>query len=157
MGKTYFYLGINEDNKFVKFFQIIFGILCIAVALFWLVHNVKSHEADTTLWITIVFLSGFGFYQIWAGMGRTTRFIEVGQDFLRLKKNAILKSELISARDIEKIELFPLNVIFHLSSKKRLLFRLGTTYPETTESIKDAIINFSSTNNINLEFIEDQL
>jgi len=69
MEKMYFSLGTSENNRLVKVIQIVFGVVCIAVAIFWLVFNIKSLKADGTLWITIIFLSGFGFYQIWAGLG----------------------------------------------------------------------------------------
>jgi len=157
MSENYFLLGTNENKKIVKIFQVLLGILCMVVAVFWLYYNFKSQESNKTLWITIIFLSGFGFYQVWAGMGRTTRFIEIESDLLRLKKDAILPPILIPARDIEKIELFPLNVIFYLKSKKKILLRFGTTYPEMMESIKDAIINFTSINDITLDFIKEEI
>lgn len=157
MGKQYFSLEFNENNKVTKILRILFGVVCVAVSIFWLIFNIKSLKSDGTLWITIIFLSGFGFYQIWAGLGYATKFIEIGSDYIRLKKSAMLTATLISAGDIEKIELFPLNVIFFLKSRQKTLLRFGTTYPERMELTKDALIEFASSNNINLEFISEQL
>lgn len=157
MGKQYFSLELNENNKVTKILRILFGVVCVAVSIFWLIFNIKSLKSDGTLWITIIFLSGFGFYQIWAGLGYATKFIEIGSDYIRLKKSAMLPATLISAGNIEKIELFPLNVIFFLKSRQKTLLRFGTTYPERMELTKNALIEFASSNNINLEFISEQL
>lgn len=114
-------------------------------------------KADGTLWITIIFLSGFGFYQIWAGLGRAARFIEIGADYIRLKKNPILPLVEMSAGETEKIELFPLNVVFFLKSQKRILLRFGTTYYEINEKVKDEILGFAESNKIPFEIIEEEL
>src|SRR5450759_1922819 len=137
MEIKYFSLGTSENNRLVKIIRIIFGVVCLAVAIFWLIFNIRSLKADGTLWITIIFLSGFSFYQIWAGLGRAARFIEIGPGYIRLKKNPILQSVEMLAGEIEKIEFFPLNVIFFLKTEKRILLRFGTTYYEKNEKVKD--------------------
>ena len=108
-------------------------LLVYAVAVFWLIFNIRSIKADRTLWITIVFLSGFGFYQVWAGLGRAIRFIEIGADKIRLKKTILLSAVEFPVENIQKIEIFPFKLIFFLKSKKRFLLRFSTTYIETNE------------------------
>jgi hypothetical protein len=157
MGEKYFTLGSVENSRLVRIIQIIFGVVCFAVAIFWLTFNTRSLKADGTLWITIIFLSGFGFYQIWSGLGRATRFIEIGSDYIRLKKNPILSPVEMPAAAMERIELFPLNLIFFLKSKKRILLRFGTTYHETNEKVKDEIFGFAETNKIPLEIMQEEL
>lgn len=157
MEIKHFSFGTSENNRFVKIIRIVFGVVCIAVAIYWFSFNIKSLKADGTLWITIIFLTGFGFYQIWSGLGRATRFIEIAPDYIRLKKNPILPPVEMSSGEIEKIELFPLNLIFFLKSKKRILLRFGTTYHETNEMVKEEILNFAETNNIPLEIIEEKI
>jgi hypothetical protein len=157
MEKKYFLLSSAENSKLVKIIQIAFGIICIGVAVFWLIFNARSLKADKTLWITILFLTGFGVYQIWAGLGRATRFIEITSEKIRLKKS-IFRPELnIASQDIQKIELFPLNLIFFLKSQKRILLRFGTSYQETNEQIKDEILAFADLNSINIEIKEEKL
>jgi hypothetical protein len=157
MEIKYFSLGTSENNRLVKIIRIVFGVVCLAVAIFWLIFNIRSLKADGTLWITIIFLSGFSFYQIWAGLGRAARFIEIGPGYIRLKKNPILQSVEMLAGEIEKIEFFPLNVIFFLKTKKRILLRFGTTYYETNEKVKDEILGFAESNKIPLEIIKEEL
>jgi hypothetical protein len=157
MGKKYFSLSSVENNRLIKIIQIIFGIVCFTVAIFWLIFNIRSLKADGTLWITIIFLSGFGFYQVWAGLGQATRFIEISSDKIRLKKNIMLPAVEILPGEIQKIEVYPFNLIFYLKTKKRIFLRFGTTYHETNEKIKDEILSFAELNSINTEIMEEKL
>ena len=157
METKYFSLGQGENSRLVKFFRLLFGAVCIAISIFWMIFNIRSLKADGTLWITIIFLSGFGFYQIWAGLGRTTIFIEISKNFIRLKKNPILPSVKISSGEIKKIELFPLNLIFYLSYGKKIYLRFGTTYTDNIDPIKSEIEQFASGNNIYLEIKREEI
>jgi flagellar basal body-associated protein FliL len=157
MEKKYFALGSADNNKLVKWIQILFGIVCFAVAIFWLVFNIRSLKADGTLWITIIFLSGFGFYQVWAGIGMATRFIEISAEKIRLKKTILLPAVEISASEIQKIELFPFTLFLFLKANKRILLRFGTTYHETNEKIKDEILDFAELNSISFEIKEEKI
>jgi hypothetical protein len=157
MGKKYYSLGTSENSTLVKIIRIVFGVVCLAVAVFWLIFNIKSLKADGTLWITIIFLSGFGVYQVCSGLGLTTIYIEFDYDSIRLKKNPILPPDKMNAGEIERIELFPLNVIFFLKTRKRILLRFGTTYRETNEKIKDEIIVFADSNKVAIEIMEEEL
>jgi len=157
MEKKYFSFSPVENSLIIKVIRIVFGIVCIAVAIFWLIFNLKSLNIDWTLWITIIFLVGFGFYQIWTGLGRATRFIEINKDEIRLKKYAVSYPVLMHAGEIDYIEIYPLNVIFFLKSKKRVMLRFGTTYYDQNEKILDEIIAFADSNNITFEVISEKI
>jgi hypothetical protein len=157
MEKEYFALGAVENNKLVKIIQIIFGIVCFGVAVFWLIYNIKSLRASSTLWISVIFLTGFGFYEIWAGLGRATRFIEINSDRIILKKNVILPPSLILSNDIQKIEIYPFNLIFFLKSNKKVYLRFGASYQETNEKVTDSIVAFADSNNITIEIKKEEL
>jgi hypothetical protein len=157
MKNKYFLLGTVESNRAVNLIKILFGLVCLVVATFWLIFNVRSIKTDGTLWITIIFLSVFGLYQIWSGLGRAIRYIEIGQDKIRLRKNPVFPAKEMLARDIKKIEIFPLSIVFFLSSQKRILLRFGTVYYETNEKITDEIVGFADSNKIPYEIIEEEL
>jgi len=157
MDNKYFSLGSTDNNLFVKIIRLIFGLVCILVAGYWFGFNIKSLKADWTLWITVLFLLGFGFYQIWSALGKANRFIEFGKDFIVLRKNPIFPAIKMKASEMEKIELFPLNIVFFLKSKKRILLRLGTTYQDINELIKDELFTFTGSNNIPLEVVEEKI
>ncbi len=157
METKYFSLSSDEKNTLVKIIQIVFGIICIAVAIFWLIFNIRLLKAEGTLWITIIFLTGFGFFQIWSGLGRAIRFIEIRPDKIVLKKNIVLPSIEFSADEIDRIEVYPMNLIFFLKPEKKVLLRFGSTYFTTNELIKDEIISFAESNKISLEIMEEKL
>jgi hypothetical protein len=157
METKYFSLSSVENNRLVKIVQIIFGVVCIFVALFWLIFNIRAMKSDRTLWITILFLSGFGFYQIWAGSGKAARFIEISSDRIRLKRTVFLPAVEMSAGFLQKIEIYPFNLIFYLNEKKRVVLRFSTTYVETNEKVKDEILSFAELNKINIEFVEEKV
>ena len=157
MVKKYYALSSVENNKLVKIIQIVFGIVCVAVAVFWSVYNVRSMKTDGTLWVTIIFLTGFGFYQVWSGLGKAIRFIEISEELIRLKKTILLPPVDIHAGEIQKIELYPFNLIFFLKSQKKILLRFGTSFQETNEDIKDDIMVFCDENSIEIEIVEEKL
>jgi hypothetical protein len=157
MEKKYYSLSNAENNKLVKIIQIIFGLVCFAVAVFWMIFNIRSLKTDGTLWITVIFLTGFGFYQVWSGLGKAARFIEISHELIRLKKNILLPPVNISAGEIQKIELYPFNLIFFLKTKKKILLRFGASYQETNEDIKDAILAFADENSIEIEIVEEKI
>lgn len=155
MDNKFFSLENIESNRLIRMFQIIFGIICIITAAFWLVFNIKSVKTDGTLWITIVFLACFGIFLIWAGLDFASKFIELDSDKIRLKINSILPLKEIHADQIEKIELFPLNLIFIIKPGKRIVLRFGVTYPDRIDLIKDEVIKFAQLNQILLEIKEE--
>jgi hypothetical protein len=157
METKYFSLSAVENNVFIKIFQIILGLACFAIAVYWFMFNSRAMNINGTLWITIIFLSVFGLYQILSGIGMTARFIEIGSDKIRFKKYIFRPAVEIPAAAISKIEVRPMNLIFFLKTKKQILLRFGATYFETNEKIKDEILTFSDLNSINAKIIEEKL
>jgi hypothetical protein len=157
MEKKTISLETRENNKITRIFQIIFGIACISIAVFWIIYNYRSVKADRTLWITVAFLTGFGAFQIFSGLGFAARYIEFGTDNIRLKNNSLLSPVDLSVSNVERIEIFPLKALIFLKSAKKILIRFGVTDIEKVELIKDEIMTFASANNIGLELKNEQL
>lgn len=151
MEKRHFSLEMREDNKLTKVFQIIFGILCIAIAVYWLIYNFKAVRSDGTLWITVVFLTGFGCYLIWSGLGYAYRFIEFADDQIRIRKNSFFPVNEIKTSEIVKIVVFPLKVTIEKKSQKTILIRFGVSDIEKIERIKDEFGTFAEANRIMFE------
>ncbi len=157
MEKKHFFLSSVENSKLVKIIQIVFGILCFIVAVYWLNFNLKSLKTDSTLWITIVFLLGFGFYQIWSGLGKATRFIEIDSEKIQLKKTVLFPYVTIFKDDIDRIEVFPFNLKLFLKTNKTINLSLSSSFYETNAAIKDAIIDFAELNSISFEIKEEKI
>lgn len=157
MGKEYFSLELHKSNRITRIFQLAFGILCIGVALVWLFLNFSSLESNLSLWATIVFLTGFGYYQVVAGLGRSEKFIEISDSSIKIRRNTLLPSKEFKMEEIEKINILPLNIIFYLKSGKTLFLRFGTTYTDTIEPVKKSIKDFCTSNKISLEIIKEEM
>lgn len=157
MGKVYFTLEIRDDNRLTRIFRILFGLFCVAIALFWVIYNFVSVKEDGTQWITIAFLVAFGAYQVYAGFGFATRFIEFNTGNIKLKKNSIEPVIELQAGNIDRIELFPLKVIFYLRSGKKVLVRFGISEPEKVSHIKDEIATFAESSGLLLEIKNEEL
>jgi len=56
MENKYFPLEAKENSRLVRIVQLVLGVLCIAIAIFWIVYNVKSLRSDNKLWASIAFL-----------------------------------------------------------------------------------------------------
>ena len=157
METKYFSLGSVENSSAIKIIRSIFGLACIAISIFWLKFNISSAKADNSLWITVSFLSGFGLYQIMAGLGRTSRFIQIGPDKIILKKNAVLPAKEMVSSSIKKIEVFPLNLIFYIHNGRKIVLRFGTDYIDIIEPIKNEIEEFATTNSIDIEILAEDI
>jgi hypothetical protein len=107
--------------------------------------------------ITIIFLLGFAYYQINSGIGRGEKFIEISQSTIKLKKNSVFPAQELSAPEIEKIEVFPLNVVFFQRSGKTVFLRFGTTYTDIINPVRTRIKTFCEGNNIPFEFKNEEL
>jgi hypothetical protein len=157
MERNHYSLEVNKSNKLTRIFQLAFGILCAVIALIWLIMNFNTLKSNGGLLITIIFLLGFAYYQVNSGLGRGEKFIEIGQTTLKLRKNSLFPVQELHASDIEKIEIFPLNIIFFLRSGKTVFLRFGTTYTDIIEPARKSIESFCKENNIPLEFKNENL
>ncbi len=157
MERRYFLLEAKDTSRITKVFQFALGVICILIALFWVVFNFRSIKADNTLWITIVFLICFGCYEILAGLGKTIKYIEILPGSIILKQNSVLPQIAIKVTDIEKIEIFPLSIIFLGKNRNRNILRFGTSYTEIISPVKDAVTEFAGLNSIHVEMKEEEI
>jgi hypothetical protein len=157
MQMKYFYLSQYENKTILKIIKILFGTVCIAISAFWMIFNIRAAKDDQTLWISVLFLAGFGLYQIWAGLGRTIRFIQISDDKIILKKNSILPQKEMIPSEIRKIEVFPLNLIFYFQNGGKTILRFGTSFTDNINPVKHAIEEFASVNKIETETITEEI
>ncbi|HLP72065.1 MAG TPA: hypothetical protein VK155_04120 [Bacteroidales bacterium] len=157
MEQMYFPLGSNDDNRFVKIIRILFGFACIAMAVYWGLFNMRSDEARKAMWATIIFMLGFGLYQVWAGLGKTSRFIIIGNDFIRMKQHSLIHPQTFHSDDLSKIEIHPLSIIFFFKRGKKTILRLGAINYETNEDIANSIASFCESSNIPYEVKEEKI
>ena len=157
METNYFQLGNSDKNRFVNVLKIIFGVVCIAVGVYWIIYKIDVPEKTGSAWVTILFMLGFGAYEIFSGLGKAERFIEIGKATIRLKKSIFLPAKNIETSEIDRIEIFPLKIIFYLKREDRLTLRFGTTYYETNEKIIDSLVKLAKQNQIDMELIKEEI
>ncbi len=156
MEKKLFFLE-HGNTRFTKVFQIILGILCFIIALYWLIFNFQAFRTESRLWITIVFLILFGVWEILAGSGRTRKYISTEAGKIVLKQNSVFPPVELKPADLEKIELFPLSISFKMKSRSSIMFRFGLSYPEIIEPVKNEIVEFARLGNIPVEVKDEEL
>jgi len=156
MEKKLFYLEQHESTKFTNAFHVVLGILCIVIALYWLIFNFSMVKAGGSLWITLVFLVLFGIYQILAGTGKTKKYISTEPEKIVLKQNSVLPPVELKPSDIEKIELFPLSIYFRMKGRSSIRFRFGLSSPEIIEPVKTEIEEFAGLGNIPMETKDEE-
>lgn len=157
MENNYFSLEVNRNNRVIRIFQIVFGIICAALAVVWLIMNRDSLKSNSTLWLSIIFLLGFAWYQINSGLGKGDKFLQPGQTTLKFKKYSLLPARELNVSEIKKIEIFPLSMVIFMRSGKKSIVRFGTTYTDVIEPIKKGIEIFCTRNDLELEFRNEEL
>jgi hypothetical protein len=157
MEKKLFFLEPGESSKFTKTFQILLGILCIIIAIYWMIFNLQSVMSESALWLTIIFLILFGVYQLLAGTGRTRKYIATEQGKLVLKQHSVLPAVEMKSENLEKIEIFPLSISFKIKNRNRIIFRFGLSYPEIIDPVKNEIAGFADLNHIPYEIKVEEL
>jgi hypothetical protein len=157
MEKKVFYLEPKESPGLAKIFHIVLGIACIVIAIYWVIFNIQSIKTDGTLWITILFLVLFGVYQILDGAGKTRKYISTEQGKLILKQHSVLPALILKSEDIEKVEIFPLSIIFKIRNRSKIVFRFGLSYLEIIDPVKNEIAGFAGLNHIPYEIKNEEL
>ena len=157
MESSHYSLEVNKSNRFTRIFQLIFGVVCAVLAIIWLIMNIKTLTTNGSLVLTIAFLLGFAYYLVNSGLGKGEKYIEIGRDNLKLKKNSVLPVIEMKAADIHKVEMFPLNIVFILKSGKKVLLRFGTYFTDVIDPVKTAIESFCESNGVPFEAINENI
>ena len=157
MEDKYFSLEVNRNNRFIRISQIVFGIICAVLAVVWLILNLDFVMSNGTLWLSVIFLLGFAWYQINSGLGKGDKYLEIGQKTLKFKKNSLFPSQELNSSDIEKIEIYPLSMVFFMRSGKKSILRFGTMFTDIVVPVKKGIEEFCMFNNLKFEFKNEEI
>lgn len=157
MDIKHFPLGTNKSGRFIAVVRIAFGIVCLLVAAYYLFMLQGRDQTAGSAATATIFLVLFGAYLIWAGAGRAYRFIEISDDFVKMKRDIFRSPVVINGKDLSKIDFYPMNILFHITSGKTILLRFGSMFHETNDQIRDTLMKFAEKLNIDVEIIEDKL
>ena len=151
MEKKTLLLEAKENPRIIRILQIIFGIVCIVLALFWVIFNFNTIKGSGSAWITILFITSFGVFQIMSGFGKTAKYVLTEKERIIIKQHAVLPAVELKASEIEKIDLYPMSTWFILKAGRKIILRFGSSYPEIIKPVEDSIIEFADVNGIKVE------
>jgi hypothetical protein len=157
MGKTKHLLEQKDNSRIIRILQIAFGIVCIILGMFWVIFNFSTIKGSGSGWITILFITSFGIYQILSGIGKTSKYIQTDGHIIIIKQHALLPAVDLKAPEIEKIDLYPLSTWFILKTGKRIILRFGTSYPGIIKPVEDSIIEYGKVNGIKMEVKKEEI
>jgi len=70
MEKKYFSLEIGKSNRITRTFNLLLGSVCIVLAFAWVVINFDTLVSNRILWLSVLFLLGYGYYQVVTVLGK---------------------------------------------------------------------------------------
>lgn len=141
-------LDVRDNTKFTRFFQIVFGVFCLAVAIWFIYNLITTKTISGTNAIAVVFLFFFGIWELLAGAGLTARYITISDESLILKQNYFSKPLILKPGDIKKVIFKPIAFELITSDNKKIVTKLGLYYRERTEEILESVEQFCEINKV---------
>ena len=151
MNKQKFSLDLREDTFITRISNLIFGLFCLAVSLWFIIKLGKEPSSTTSAWIAVAFLSLFGIWELLAGFGMTSRYITIDKNIIIIRHRFYSSPVSLLPAMIKEIEFKPLAISFHLHEGKDILLRLGAYYKERSADIMKSVEVFCTENNIKTE------
>lgn len=143
-----FNLDLSENNRVSRILKSIFGIICIAVALFLAVMMHRSGQSTRSTWIAVAFLFLFGVWLVLKVTGLTDRYIVISESEIVLKDKFYSPAMIIRASDLEKTGFSQLKISFFPSAGRVIALRLGTYYRDNSFKLMQAVEEFCNLNGI---------
>jgi hypothetical protein len=147
MAEIKYSIELHENANTGKTLRILLGVACLAVSV-WFMYSIRGTAASVgTSWLATGFLLLFGIWMIATGLGYTERYITVGDDRIVLRQYFYRKPVTFSPSTLRAVEFRPVVIEFLTETGKRTL-RMGTTYPDRTASIMEAVKQFCNRHGI---------
>lgn len=141
MAENRYSIELHENATTGKTMRLLMGLACLAVSV-WFMYSIRGTAASVgTSWIASGFLLMFGLWMIATGLGYTERYITVGDDRIVLRQYFYRKPVTFAPSTLKAVEFRPVVIDFITETGKTTL-RMGTTYPERTSSIMEAVKQF---------------
>jgi hypothetical protein len=141
MRQQKFSLEIVERNKITKVSESVFGLLCLAVAL-WFAMSLQDKPSTVSAGLAIAFLAFFGIWEILSGTGAVSRYIIIGGENIILKHKTYLPAVTFGPGALKEVKFKPLAIDFCLTKGTVTTIRLGTYYRERSAEIMEAVEKF---------------
>ncbi len=149
-------LDIHENTKVSRLFQLLFGIVCLVIAVMLLINLIKTGNHSTTSIIVVAFLFLFGIWELLASAGITVRYIAVTKEKIILKDKYIVPARDIAVGEIKEVEFKPLSFTIYLTDGTDVRVRLGNYYSDRSIEVLETIEHFSRQNSIAVKGIDEK-
>jgi len=141
MAEKRYSIELHENATTGKTMRLLMGLACLAVSV-WFMYSIRGTAASVgTSWIASGFLLMFGIWMIATGLGYTERYITIGDDMIVLRQYFYRKPLTFVPSTLRAVEFRPV-VIDFITETGKITLRMGTTYPERTASIMEAVKQF---------------
>jgi hypothetical protein len=141
MTETRYSIDLHENTRTGRLLKAALGIVCLAVAV-WFLFSIRGTAASLgTAWIAIVFLLLFSIWLIGSGFGLTERYITVGDERIILKRDFYRPPVIFTISSLKAVEFRPLLITF-FSGERKTSLRMGAYYPEHSAAIMEAVEAF---------------
>lgn len=156
MAEKYYSLEGTRKSKPMKTVQMVFGVICEVATVYYLISAIKSEGFNLTLLAAVTFLFLFGIYQILSGMGKTEKYFKINNGMISFRQHSVLPAVSLLASNIERIEIYPLSIKFFIKGRNKFIFRFGISYPEIIDPVKQEVIGFAGSKNIEIEIMDEE-
>jgi len=144
-------LDLHDNTKFTRFFQVVFGIFCLAVSVWFLFKLFETQTLAGANTIAVVFLFLIGVWELASGFGFTGKYIIVSGESLTLKHNNFSKPLVVKPADLEMVIFKPVSFVFVFRSGEKTTIKLGIYYRERSVEILESIEEFCKINQVSVE------
>jgi hypothetical protein len=141
MAENKYSIELHENAITGKTMRLLLGLACLAVSV-WFMYSIRGTAASVgTSWIATGFLLMFGIWMIATGLGYTERYVTIGDDRIVLRQYFYKKPVTFASSTLRAVEFRPVAIDF-ITQTRKITLRMGTTYPERTASIMEAVKQF---------------
>lgn len=157
MSEEIISLGEREDKLAVRIIIIIFGLVCIFTAGWWIVFLIKNPDNEKIFWAGSIFLFLFGAFQVYSGLGYARRYVKREDGILTLRQNSLLPAKKISPDQVKHLEIRTYDMLIHLVDGPGIRIKLGLRYPDLGQKVRDFITGYAKDNNIEIFYKNEAL
>jgi len=149
-------LDMRDSTRLSRFFQVIFGLFCIASSAWFLLNLIKTNTASGTNIIAVAFLFFFGVWLLLSAAEVTGRYIIISDEKIILKDKYIPGPRTFAPGNLKTVVFKPLSFELQEQDGSKTLVKLGLYYRERSANILELIEAFCKTNSINIEGLTDE-
>jgi hypothetical protein len=141
MTETRYSIDLHENTRSGRLLKAALGVVCLAVAVWFLFSIIGTAASIGTAWIATGFLLLFSVWLIGSGFGLTERYITVGNERIILKRDFYRPPVTFTSSSLKAVRFGPLLITFFTGDKKITLM-MGAYYPERSAAIMEAVDEF---------------